>query len=55
MKALLKTLFGSFRTVAVGAAALALATIALHGPMPVLAGLIFPAVLLGGAGYLARH
>lgn len=55
MKALFKTLFGSSRTIAAGAVALALAVIALHSPMPALAGLVLPVALLAGAGYLTRH
>lgn len=55
MKALFKTLLGSPRTIAVGVIAVGLAIIALHGPIPVLAGFILPVILLAGAGYLAKH
>jgi len=55
VKALFKTLFGSWRTIGAGGVAVALGVLALHGPMPVLAGLVMPVVLLGGAAYLARY
>jgi len=55
MKALFKTLFGSTRTVAVGALALALAILVLRSPAPFLAGIILPVCLLCGAFHLARH
>ena len=53
MKALYKTLFGSARTVAAAAGAVVLAGLALHGPVPALAGAVLPAALLAGAAYLA--
>ena len=55
MQALFKTLFGSVRTIAVGALSLGVAFALLHGPLPVLAGVVLPIGLLLGAGYLARH
>ncbi len=55
MRALFKTLFGSTRTLLAAAAALAAGFIALHSPMPALAGLIFPIALCAAAAYLARH
>ncbi|GLR65751.1 hypothetical protein GCM10010909_04290 [Acidocella aquatica] len=55
MKALFKTLFGSARTIAVAAGAVFLAVLALHGPVPGLAGAVFPAAMLAGAAYLARY
>ena len=55
MMALFKTLFGSARTIAAAAAAVILADLALHGPVPALAGAVLPVAMLAGAAYLARH
>jgi hypothetical protein len=53
MKALFKTLFGSARTIAAAAAAVALAVLALHSPVPALAGAVLPVAMLAGAAFLA--
>jgi len=55
MQALFKTLFGSTRTISVGAGAVVAGYVLLHSPIPVLAGVAMPIGLLAGAGYLARH
>lgn len=55
MNALFKTLFGSLRTLAVAGLSLLLALLALHSPIPALAGLVLPVALLASAYHLALH
>ncbi|HYP62742.1 MAG TPA: hypothetical protein VEQ16_02575 [Acidocella sp.] len=55
MQGFIKTLFGDKRTLAVAGLSILAALAVLHTPAAVLAGLVLPFCLLGGAAYLARH
>ncbi len=55
MQGFIKTLFGDKRTLAVAGGSMLVALAVLHSPVAAWAGLVFPACLLAGAAYLARH